>query len=157
LSGRPRARAACRVTNFLGGRLSIRYTAGRVAETRGRAVHEPMDEVDRLAHKVLDAFDDIPELRLEWLIVPDAPRRGSVLEMEVAATETSFASRGIEVRAKVAVPLEDVRALTTNELRRFFARELLERGGYGRAVAEARVIGEAATRGVPAPGEAQKN
>jgi hypothetical protein len=120
-------------------------------------VQGPMDEVDRLAYRILDAFEDIPELRLEWLMVPDEPKGGSVLEMEVAATGTFFVARGIEVRAEVAVPLEDVRALTTEELRRFFARELLERGGYGRAVAEARVIGEAVKRGMPAPGEAQKN
>lgn len=114
-------------------------------------MHGPMDEVDRLAGKILDAVEDIPQLRLKRLMVPDERRRGSLLEMEVAATGTSFASRGIEVGA------ETVRDSATNEPRRFLAHALLERGGYGRAVAEARVIGEAATHCVPAPGEAQKN
>ncbi|MDP9479115.1 MAG: hypothetical protein M3R38_26125 [Actinomycetota bacterium] len=113
-----------------------------------------MDEVNRLAYRVLEAFESIPELRLEWLILPDEPGHSSEFEMEVAASETFFGNR---VSAEVRVPVRDLRDLSTEQLRRFFARELVERGGYGRAVAEARVIGEAATRGVPAPGEAQKN
>ena len=121
-------------------------------------MHGPMDEVDRLADKILDAFEDIPQLRLKRLMVPDERRRGSIREMEVAATGTSFASRGIEVRAEFTVPVEDIRDSTINELGRFFALDqLVERDVYGCAVAEVRVIGETATRGVPAPAQAQKN
>lgn len=74
-----------------------------------------MDEADRLAWRVLDAFERIPQLKIEWLIVPDEPQPGSVLEMEVAATESYF---GNEVRADVVVPVEEVWDLSAEELER---------------------------------------
>ena len=58
----------------------------------------PMDEAARLADGILDAYEDIPQLRLKRPTVPDERRRGSILEMEVAATKAYFASRGIEAR-----------------------------------------------------------
>ncbi len=108
-----------------------------------------MDEIDELAYRVFEAFEGMPELRLEWLMVPEEPRRGSTLEMEVAATENFRGGRGLlsEVRADVAVLVEDVRGLTTEELGLFFYEELVERGGYGRAVVQARVVEAASKRG----------
>ncbi|MDP9486978.1 MAG: hypothetical protein M3Q49_14540 [Actinomycetota bacterium] len=113
-----------------------------------------MDDMDRLAYKVLEAFEGIPELRLEWLILPDVPGHGSEFEMEVAASETYFGNR---VSAEVRVPVRDLRDLNTEQLRRFFARELVKRGGYARAVVEARIVGTAAERGVPSPDDAERN
>ncbi|MDP9478252.1 MAG: hypothetical protein M3R38_21665 [Actinomycetota bacterium] len=111
--------------------------------------------MDRLAYRVPEAFEGIPELRPEWLMVPDEPRRGSVLEMEVAASETFFGNR---VSAEVRVPLRDLlRHLSTEQLGRFFAREIVKRGYYGRAVAQARVFGAAAERGAPTLKEAERN
>jgi hypothetical protein len=59
-----------------------------------------MDDMDRLAYRVLEAFEGIPELRLEWLILPDEPGHASELEMEVAASENFFGNR---VSAEVCV------------------------------------------------------
>lgn len=121
-----------------------------------------MDEIDRLAYRVLDAFEGIAELRLEWLIVPDDPDDGSMLKMEVVASEIFHAGKSLdrdldqsldqglgqtlEMRAKVAVAVEDVRCLSTEQLRRFFSWELVECGGYSQAVAEAKTIAWAAER-----------
>lgn len=129
-----------------------------------------MDEIDRLAYRVLDAFEGIAELRFEWLIVPDEPDDGSMLKMEVVASEIFHAGKSLdqgldqglgqtlEVRAKVAVAVEDVRCLSTEQLRQFFSWELVECGGYSQAVAEAKTIAWAAERGgVPSPQEAKRN
>ena len=120
-----------------------------------------MDEIDRLAYRVLDAFEGIAELRLEWLIVPDDPGDGSMLKMEVVvASEIFHAGQRLEleVRAEVTVALEDVRYLGTEQLRQFFSCELIERGGYSQAVAQARVIARAAERGgVPSSQDARRN
>lgn len=43
--------------------------------------------------------------------------------------------------------MEDVRYLGTEELRGFFSREIIERVGYAQAVAEAKIIAQAAERG----------
>ncbi len=132
-----------------------------------------MDEIDRLAYRVLDAFERIAELRLEWLIVPDELEDRSILKMEVVTSEIFHAGKSVdrgfnqrleqglghslEVRAEVTVAVEDVRYLDTEELRRFFSCELIERGGYGRAVTEAKVLAEAAERSVPSPEDAERN
>lgn len=125
-----------------------------------------MGEIDRLAYRVLDAFEGIAKLRLEWLIVPNEPEDGSMLKMEVVASETFHAGRSrdpglgqsLEVRAEVTVAVEDVHYLGTEQLRRLFCRELIEYGGYSQAVAEAKVIVEAAERGgMPSPEDAQRN
>ena len=129
-----------------------------------------MDEIDRLAYRVLDAFEGIAELRLEWLIVPDDHDDGSMLKMEVVASEIFHAGKSLdqgldqglgqtlEVRAKVAVAVEDVPCLSTEQLRQFFSWELVECGGYSQAVAEAKTIAWAAERGgVPSPQEAKRN
>lgn len=60
-------------------------------------------------------------------------------------------------RTAIYVPLADARDLGPEELGRFFARELLGRGGYIKAVTEARVIGAVAERGLPVPEEAERN
>lgn len=114
-----------------------------------------MDETDRLARRVVGAFQNIPELDLEWILVPEDLRQpGVTLEMEVkAAGEFPV----FEVSGKLCAPVDLLDGKSEEDLRLLFREELLLCNEFRRAVTEARVLTEAARDGEPSPEEARRN
>ena len=132
-----------------------------------------MDPTDRLARKLIKAFEPLgEEVTLEQLAVPEdlADPQGSVdLWVEIvmkgaeAGTEASAkASHEQEdhfmVRARVSVPTEVVLKCEMGDLVRLFREELLHSEPLRRASTSAGVASRAAKRdGIPSPEEAERN
>ena len=133
-----------------------------------------MDPTDKLAHKLIEAFEPLgEEVILEQLAVPEdlSDPQGSVdLWVEIAmkgaeagAGASARVSRDHEedqfvVRARVSVPTAVVLECEVGDLVRLFREELLHSEPLRRASTSAGVASRAAERdGIPSPEEAERN
>lgn len=118
-----------------------------------------MDEVEKLARKLIDAFGALEGLLLEEVAVPedlDDPE-GSV-DLWVSSNETCGGRQEISVRGRISLPAGIALALNTRELAELFGEELLGSEEFKEAALLSCIMERAwKERGAPSPEGASLN
>lgn len=118
-----------------------------------------MDEVEKLARKLIEVFEALEGLLLEQLAVPeDLDDPEGVVNLWVASEEAYGAEEEIVVQGQISVPATTVLASNVEDLIELFREELVGSDELDKAVRLARIVGRATQRRpVPSSEQAQLN